>query len=274
MFLDAVILILQEILEASLLLSVLLAVNALLLAGGKSEAALPMRWYWRALWVGCAGAALYAWAMPTVSAWFDYVGQEVANAFMQLLVICCLYGYGLLLQPHRQLAGRRQLLAGLLLVMIIAVGITREGSEILLYLNGIMATPAALTPVLLGCGVATGIGVSAGILLYFALLGLAVKTALRVGMVLLALFAGNMAAQAMQLLNQADWAPTTPQLWDSSAWLPEYTVTGQLLYALIGYEATPSVLQGTAYLVALAMIVSTPLFRRSWQHHDSGNSQA
>jgi high-affinity iron transporter len=265
MFLDAVILILQEILEASLLLSVLLAVNFLLLADGKSDAALPMRWYWRAQWAGIAGAACYAWAMPIVSEWFDYVGQEVVNASMQLLVIGCLYGYGLLLRPQRVLAGYRQRLAGVLLVVIVAVGITREGSEILLYLNGIMATPTALTPVLLGAGVATGIGVSAGILLYFALLGLALKTALRVGLILLALFAGNMAAQAMQLLNQADWVPTTPQLWNSSAWLPEYTVTGQLLYALIGYEATPSALQGAAYLVAFVMVVSTPLFRQSWR---------
>ena len=59
-------------------------------------------------------------------------------------------------------------------------------------------------------------------------------TALRIGMVLLALFAGNMAAQAILLLTQADWLPYTPALWDSSDRLPEYTVSVQLLYALVG----------------------------------------
>jgi high-affinity iron transporter len=262
MFLDAVILILQEILEAALLISVLLAVNFALQLNAKTNSGLPLRWYYLAMLVGTLGAASYGWYMPQVSEWFDYVGQEVVNATMQLAVIGCLFVYGhLLLAKSRSAAAATA--AGYLLVVIIAVGITREGSEILLYLSGIWGT-ASLAPVLLGAGVATGIGVSAGVLLYFALSALLLTLALRIGTLLLALFAGNMAAQAVLLLTQADWLPSTAQLWDSSAWLPEYTVTGQLLYALIGYEATPSLLQGIAYMAAVALILTTPLARFGW----------
>jgi high-affinity iron transporter len=88
---------------------------------------------------------------------------------------------------------------------------------------------------------------------------------LRIGLILLALFAGNMAAQSIQLLTQADWLASTPQLWDSSALLTEYSVTGQLLYALIGYEATPSLAQAISYVAAMLLLASTPLFRQSWR---------
>jgi len=265
MFLDAVILILQEVLEAALLLSVLLVVNQMIdqhLAGSHR---LDMRWYGAALLAGTAGAALLAWAMPSVSQWFNYVGPELVNGFMQLCIVVSLYVHCLLLQSNSRVQSRRDLYAGLTLLVVIAFGVAREGSEILLYLNGIQGTPVAFTPVLLGAVVATGIGISAGILLYYALVVFSSLSALRIGMALLVLFAGNMAAQVVQLLTQADWLPYSPALWDSSGLVSENSVMGQLLYALMGYEATPSAVQVTGYLAAMLVIMSTPLFRQSWR---------
>jgi high-affinity iron transporter len=265
MFLDAVILILQEILEAALLLSVLLAVNQQLGQHFAGTRKLTLRWYGAAIVSGILGAAVFAWAMPSVSAWFDYVGQEVTNALMHVIVIACLYLHCLLLQSKVQQKAQCDLGIGLALIVVITLSITREGAEIFLYLNGIMSTPTAVMPALLGCSVAGGIGVSAGILLYYLLIGFSRKVTLRIGLVLLALFAGNMAAQAILLLTQADWLPYTPQLWDSSILLTEYSVTGQLLYALVGYEATPSLAQAIGYVAAMLLLTSTPLFRRSWR---------
>ncbi len=265
MFLDAVILVLQEVLEAALLLSVLLVVNQLLDQHFTSSHRVAMRWYGAALLTGTAGAALMAWAMPALSQWFDYVGPEIVNAFMQLLIVVCLYVHCLLLQSTLLQRRRRDLYAGLTLLVVIAFGVAREGSEILLYIDGIMGTPASLMPVLLGTGVATGIGVSAGVLLYYALVALPSLVALRTGMVLLVLFAGNMAAQVILLLTQANWLPYSPVVWDSSGLLTEFSVSGQLLYALVGYEATPSLAQVGGYIAAMLLIISTPLFRRCWR---------
>jgi high-affinity iron transporter len=69
----------------------------------------------------------------------------------------------------------------------------------------------------------------------------------------LAIVAAGLAGQAAQLLIQADWLPAQNALWDTSAWLPEDSLAGQLLYALLGYEATPTPLQAGIYFVTLLL---------------------
>jgi len=265
MFLNAVILVLQEILEASLLLSLLLALTRLL--GEPWPAGSRWRSGWAPLSIVCgiAGSWAFAAAMPVVSAWFDYVGQEVVNAAFQLVTIALLLVLG---YAWRGGAGASPWARGtvtLCLIVIVTLAITREGSEIILYTEGIMGQPEALTPVLLGAIVAAGIGVSCGVLLYFILRSLTDRHALRVAVLLLALFAGNMASQAVLLLTQADWVPYTPELWDTTALLPEYSIPGQLLYALVGYEATPSLAQLGGYVAAFVALACSPLFRLAWR---------
>lgn len=83
-------------------------------------------------------------------------------------------------------------------------------------------------------------------------------------LLLLALFSGNMGAQATQLLTQADWLPYTPQLWDSSFLIDEGSITGHLLFASVGYQANPTVLQVGVYLAAVLLVTASPLFRNAW----------
>jgi high-affinity iron transporter len=47
--------------------------------------------------------------------------------------------------------------------------------------------------------------------------------------------------------------PAQAPLWDASGWISEISLTGQLLYALIGYEATPTPLQIIFYLLTLGL---------------------
>lgn len=263
MFLNAVILILQEILEAVLLLSVMLVLTRSINRNWPDLLRSGPRWALAALGLGIAGAVLYGWTMPIVSQWFDYVGLEVVNALLQAGIIACvlLYCYvpgfaALLARPARVLQWS--------MILVVALGIVREGAEIILYLQGILGQPENVTPVLLGSLMATGIGISSGFLLYLGLSALKEHQAFRVAILLLALFAGNMAAQAVLLLTQADWLPYTRELWNSSGLLAEYSIFGQLLYALIGYEANPSLAQAVAYGLALGLVVISPLFRRAW----------
>lgn len=273
MFLDAVILILQEILEAALLISVLLALTKLLRKCWLNDFTLSSFWLVPAVTAGLIGAWLFAWLTPAISPWFDYVGLEVINALIQASIIVFLLAlcYGL---THERLQKIAQLnkLAGICITLIVALGIVREVSEIIIYVSGIITQPDNFNPVIMGSLIALGIGISGGVLLYYFLLNLPTIWALRSCMLLLALFTGNMASQACLLLTQADWLPYTAELWDSSALLAEYTVPGQLLYALIGYEATPSILQGLSYLVAALLILFSPLFRTTWfsRHYQGG----
>lgn len=255
MFLNAVILVLQETLEAALLFSVLLVLYR---SGSYRRSGL--QWVLAGLFAGLSGAWAYAAATPVVSEWFDYVGLEVMNALIQLLILLSL---GLLCYVWHY--SRENPLTPSLMAVLAALSIMREGSEIILYVNGIMGQPGNISPVLLGGLTGAGIGMSSGVVLYYSLTLFSGCVAFRMAMVLLAFFAGNMAAQAVLLLNQADWLPWTPQLWDTAWLVEEYSVTGQLLYALIGYEANPSMLQGIAYFVAWALVIVSPLFRRGWQ---------
>lgn len=263
MFLDAVILILQEILEAALLISVLLTLTRQLDRLWPALHA-SRRWVPAALLAGAAGAWLYADHMPAISEWFDYVGQDVVNALIQIGIVLLALGFGWLYPGARRNGSRCDRLAALCLVGMVALVVTREGSEIILYVDGVAGQPGNLTPVLLGGLMATGIGLSCGVFLHYGLTALRAPYALRTALLVLALFVGNMAVQAVMLLTQADWLPYTPELWDSSGVIDEAGITGQLLYALIGYEATPSLLQVLAYFGVIAAVVFTRVFRAGW----------
>ena len=136
MLLSSVILVLQETLEAALLVSVLLTIsyqqwnrNAWLLFG---------------IGGGLVLSYLYASNMGEISEWFDYVGQEIVNAGLQVLatlfiVVCTWAAY----KSQRRGSVARQAQANPFASLFVfcaaaavALTITREGSEILLYLGG------------------------------------------------------------------------------------------------------------------------------------------
>ena len=75
---NAVILILQETLEAALLIGVLLAVS--------TRVHDSKRWLPIALISGGCVAAILANQMGIISEWFDYAGQELLNALFQTII--------------------------------------------------------------------------------------------------------------------------------------------------------------------------------------------
>lgn len=249
MFLNSVVLILQEILEAALLISVLLAFTRL--------RGVRQRWIIAAIIIGCLGAFLFALNMAQISEWFDYVGQEVTNAFIQLsiMLLLSIFAARHLGRPdhHPSRGHNREFI--LCMLFIVSLALTREVSEIFIYIGGAITEPSNVQPALIGAGIGAGIGISAGVLIYYSLLGLPPKWITLTGLLLLSLVAGNMASQATLLLTQADWLPYSRILWDSSELLPENSVLGHLLYALIGYEATPSLYQGLSYVIGMLLIL-------------------
>lgn len=252
---DSVVVVLREVLEFALLVGILLAAGA--------RTGLAGRWLRGAVAVGLGGAAVFATAMRPVSEWFGGVGYELANAALHIVV------YGLLLGCIALLANRHRSrppaqfawLAG----TATAAAMTREVSEILLYLAAFTGRPQALPDLLLGSLLGAGVGFSLGALLYYLLRELPSRIGRPVLLVLLALVGGGMWSQATALLVQADWLPARAPLWDSSAWLPENSLTGQLLYALAGYEASPGpwLVGLTAASVLLALALAAVAARRT-----------
>jgi len=75
---------------------------------------------------------------------------------------------------------------------------------------------------------------------------------------MLALFAAGMLSHAVTMLTQADWLPSYHVLWNTSSWLEENSLLGQLLYAIMGYEATPTATQLAAYITGLLLLLALP----------------
>ncbi len=265
MLINSVILILQETLEAALLIGVLLAINAQLRC--------HHRWLWYGLSTGAIIAALFALNMGSVAEWFDYAGQEVMNTVMQSLI--CLFlaaAVWLVSGLNRFQLGAWQQYGhyfGRLCGLIIMLAVIREGQEIMLYLGGFFSSGKHLQQVTMGSIIGFGIGASSGILLFYGLVGLPATWTKPVSLTLLALFAGTMLSQSALQLTQVDWIEQTAPLWDSSALLAEDSLLGELLYALVGYESKPTAAQVVSYIagVCLVLIAAFRGSRYKRQHH-------
>lgn len=260
MLLTSVVLILQETLEAALLFSILAVVT--LQHGGR-----PRDWLPAGLVSGLSLALVYALNLKRVSEWFDYVGQELVNAALQLGIVVAVF----LLAAWLGRARNRPIGAGMsrfgaLCAVTIALAITREGSEIAVFIGGFIGQPGAVQAVGAGSVIGFGIGVSVGLLLFYGLFALGAKPG-RAGRIvplaLLSLFSGNMLSQAALQLIQADWLSAGATLWDSSAWLPEPSVAGRLLYALVGYESRPGTTQAVAYALGVLAVPGAYFVARS-----------
>jgi high-affinity iron transporter len=202
---------------------------------------------------------------------FDGVGQEVINASLQILIyifLCVLAAATVRHSRGFELPGQ---LFSILMTASVMLAIIREGSEIMIYLSGFMQIKDQLIFVLSGSIIGAGIGVSVGAVFYYALLNLGRRAAILVGAALLALVAAGMVSQATQLLIQADWLPSQYPLWDSSSLISEHTVTGQLLYALVGYEATPTPLQMLIYVAPLLLIIGVGVMV-GWRRNDEAET--
>jgi len=266
MLLNAVIIVLREVLEAALLISILSAMSVLLGVG--------RRWTGWSLAAGLAGALLLGYSIDTVSGWFGGVGQEVVSAALQIAIYLLLGLFIVLMQSHEHRAGNRDFLLTPVMAGAVAIAVAREGFEILVYVYGFALDLHQLMSVLAGMAIGTGIGISAGALIYYLLIGLRRRWSRAGGAGLLILVAAGMASQAALLLIQADWLPSQLPLWDSSAFIAEDSVGGQLLYALLGYEATPTAIQAGCYfgggLLLLLLALVTPWFvRRRVQAHET-----
>lgn len=247
MLLNSVIIVLREVLEASLLLSILLALSGAL---GMSR-----RWIVWSLCFGLIGAIIYSFGVTVISDWFDGVGQEVTSAVMQILIYWLLLAATfLVLQKHgvHQLSDK---LTILVMAATVALAFVREGFEILVYIYGFSNELPRFMSILTGAVIGASIGISIGALIYYFVRSLSYWQSLLVGLSLLALVAAGMLSQAVLLLIQADWLPSQLPIWDSSGWLSETSVAGQLLYALIGYEATPGALQAAFYFGGLMLLL-------------------
>ena len=262
--LDAVLLILREVLEAALIMSLLLALSRQL--GWRS------RWIWLALAGGFASSWLMAQYAYAIAEAFDGTGQELLNTLLYALIIA---GFWLVIggvaplacAPRPMLASLPEPAGGLLrssFVLILVAAIARECSEIWIYLSSFTGQPALYTSALMGGALGLGIGASLGIIIYFALVGLGRRAFLWLFIAYTSLLSAGLAMQIAKQLMQVGLLDSGQPLWDTSAWVAERSWLGELLYALVGYDASPTGLQALFYLGVIVPVLAL-LARACWR---------
>lgn len=254
MLLDTVIIILREVLEASLLAGLLLAISQM--------SGLGKRWLIGSLVFGLSGAAVYATNLNWISEQFDYRGQELTNSLLQIMIF--LLAANVIARSHMVQLGKPGA-PGLRIAMgaVIALAIVREFSEILLYLQGFANNQGQLYSVLAGSIIGAAIGLSIGIVFYYGFTLRSGNRSLHLCLLTLMFVVAGIVAQVAPMLQQIDLLPATNPVWDSSRLLTEDSITGQLLYAVLGYEATPSPWHLAFYLFAFVCLASLRFVSRT-----------
>jgi len=255
MLINSVVIVLREVLEAALMVSVLLAVSRIL--------QLDSRWLRVALVAGLGGAAIYGHFLDTVSEFFEGVGQELFNALLQFSVLGFLAVAVFLIARQRGRRCEGHTFLPIVMALAVASAITREGAEVLIYVSGFWQISDFLSSVGVGSLAGAAIGFSVGVLFYYLLLAVSPARALLISVVLLSLAASGMSAQAMGLMIQADWISVAAPIWDSSGFIAEDSLTGQLLYALVGYEASPSAIEVVTYAASISVMALSAIAGRT-----------
>ena len=254
--LGALIIVFREVIEAGLIVGIVLAVTKGLAGSRVAERMV--------CWPASSARSLVAAFAGAIGEALAGVGQEIFNATILLIAVVMLTWHNVWMASHgRELAadvkrvgeavrsGSKSIFA---LGVVRAVAVMREGSEVALFMYGLVASGGSTdTELVIGSilGLLAGVAVSA--LTHPRLARsqrlFAVTTAL------ISLLAAGLAAQAVRFLQQAGILPMLSETaWDTSAILSDTSLFGRVLHTLIGYSDQPSVLQVVAYCVTLAVI--------------------
>ncbi len=135
---------------------------------------------------------------------------------------------------------------GLFAVTFIAV--FREGVETALLLSAAAFATSGLDT-LVGSLLGLVLAVIVGYLLYGATLRLNLRTFFNVTSALLLIFAAGLFAHGIHEYQEAGLLPVIIEhVWDTSAILSQSSTLGELLSAIVGYTAAPSLLEVAGYL--------------------------
>jgi high-affinity iron transporter len=258
--LGSAIIVFREVLEAALIIGII-AVATRNLRSRNS-------WLLGGIVAGVIGSILVALFTGKIAELAEGVGQELFNAIILSLAAAMLAWHNIWMSRHgmqmarnaRQLgadvtSGNREMSA---LALVVGLAILREGSETALFLYGMLSGgEETLTTVLSGGAIGLLLGTAAGYGLYAGILRIPARHFFAATSALILLLAAAMASQAARFLVQADVLPSlaTP-LWNSTWLLDNHSMMGRVLHTLIGYEAMPSGIQVTFYVITLILILT------------------
>jgi high-affinity iron transporter len=257
--LGALIIVFREAIEAGLIIGIVAAVTRGV-AGSRAHIA-------GGVGAGVLGALVVAVFAEQLSKAFEGSGQELFNATVLMIAVVMLAWHNIWMARHgRELArelssvghavarGDRTLLA---LSTVVGLAVLREGSEVALFLYGVLASGESGASVLIGGLAGLALGAATSLATFYGLVSIPPRRLFAVTTWLITLLAAGLAAQAVAFLQQAGTiGALTDTVWDTSWLLSDKSIPGRVLHTLIGYADQPSQMQLVAYVATIAAIVA------------------
>lgn len=253
----ALLIVFREVIEAGLIVGIVLAATRC--ARGSRL------WIGGGVLAGVVGAALVAAFAEALTQAVAGRGQELFNAGVLATAVVMLAWHNIWMARHgRELASNlaeagRAAATGdksfIALAIVVALAVLREGSEVALFLYGILISGESTWNLLAGGIAGLGLGVLVSVATFFGLVTIPPRHLFAVTTALITFLAAGLAAQCVGFLQQA-WIVTslTQTAWDTSAILPDAGLAGRVLHTLIGYTDQPSQMQVVVYIITLVAI--------------------
>ncbi|MGI4776367.1 MAG: FTR1 family iron permease [Janthinobacterium lividum] len=252
----------RECVEISLLLGIIMAITKKV---GNSRLYITA-----GLVVGMVGASLFAFFTQYISFAFAGMGEEVFDSAIIILTVI-LISWTIIWMKGYESELRCKLAdisnkindgftGHLMLVLVVAATILREGAEIILLIYGISsAEKISVDDYLIGFCTGALSGLLLGSIIYLGLVKFAGKYIFKISSFLLIFIAAGLASQAAAKLTSIGVITVLlDQLWDSSWLVSDHSYSGKLLNTVIGYNAKPNGMQlvfyaGTIFLITVLM---------------------
>lgn len=257
---DSAIIVFREVFEIAIIVCVVLAAT-------KDMSKERGKWIIFGMLGGMAGATLFALITQGLAVLSDGAGKLYFNAGV-LLTAAAMIGWTVVwMKQHARTITQdlkqvgQAVTAGTtpiyMLAIVVGLAVLREGSEIVLFLYGLIAAgQTTWFSALAGSLVGLGLGSFFGLLMYYGLLRVSIKYLFSVTSILLTLIASGMAANAAGKLVHAGLLPAlVDSLWNTAFILPQHSLLGRFLFILIGYQENPNGMQILFYLLTLTMVV-------------------
>ncbi|WP_341762745.1 FTR1 family protein [Candidatus Tisiphia endosymbiont of Melanophora roralis] len=249
----------RECLEIALLLGVMLAVTKQL---EKSRIYIIA-----GVMLGTVSAALFAFFTRSITVAFSGLGDEIFNSGIILLTVALIgwtivwmQGYGIKIKQNLNDLSVK-ISSGdssyIMLVLIVAATILREGMEIIILVYSISSVEIIdSNSYLLGLIIGIVSGLTLGVIIYLGLIKIVNQQYIfRISSILLMLVASGFAAEAAGILSSSGIITIlSDQLWDSSWLISDRSIYGKFLKMITGYIARPNGLQVVFYVCTLGLI--------------------
>jgi len=252
---------LREGIEAALIVSILLAY---LLQLGRQDLS-------RLVWWGTALATLVSFAIGTVifvvGAEFEGRAEEVFGGLATITAVAVLTW--MIFWMRRQGARIRTELQERVHVALVAGGtalaalaffaVLREGIETALFLfaaaEGTAVASGSVASQLLGAFLGLALAIVLAVLLYRGAIHMNLRSFFRLTGLILIVVAAGLFAAGVHELQEAGWFPFLEgTAFDISATLPDDSGLGAILRGLVGYSASPTVLEVVAWIGYLVIV--------------------